>query len=370
MAVTTVSRLSPMAQKKWGNGLAVDVFQKSYFTKKFIGVGDNNIIEVKTELEKDTRDTVSFDLSVQLRGTPTRGDDTLLGKEEALKFYTDEVKIDQMRHSVSKGGKMSQKRVVHNLRKVSKDRLSDYWSKYMDELYFMYLSGARGMNEDYFEATDFTGHAGNPIQAPDNTHLLYGGDAVSKATLEAADKMSRDLIVRTNTTASMLRAQNPDVASINPVTIEGENRYVLLMSKWQSHDLKKDTGDTGWATIQKAIASAEGNKSKLCKGGLGMIDNTVLHDHESVIRFDDYGAGSNVQASRALFMGRQAAVVAFGVPGKSSGRFFWEEETTDYKNKLNVAAGTIAGLKKTRFNGNDYGVIALDTAAKDPRIGG
>jgi hypothetical protein len=31
-----------------------------------------------------------------------------------------------------------------------------------------------------------------------------------------------------------------------------------------------------------------------------------------------------------------------------------------------IYAGTIAGVKKTRFNGLDYGVVAVDTAARSP----
>ena len=95
-----------------------------------------------------------------------------------------------------------------------------------------------------------------------------------------------------------------------------------------------------------------------------MINNVVLHSHESVIRYNDYGAGNNVLAARALFMGRQAGVVAYGTAGGL--RFTWKEETDDYGNEPTVAAGTIIGVSKTRFNQRDFGVISVDTASKDP----
>ena len=95
-----------------------------------------------------------------------------------------------------------------------------------------------------------------------------------------------------------------------------------------------------------------------------MINNCVLHSHESVIRYRDYGAGQNVEAARALFLGRQAGVIAYGSPGGL--RFTWKEETDDFGNEPVVAAGTILGVSKVKFNERDFGVISVDTAATDP----
>lgn len=364
MSQTVIPFGDPKAQKKWSANLAVDTLEKSYFSKKFIGKGDNNIIEEKTDLESDQGDRVSFDLSVQLRGKPTQGDARVKGKEENLKFYTDEVIIDQTRKTVSAGGRMTRKRTAHDMRKVGKNRLGDYWSKYMDELAFIYLSGARGMNEDFIEDEDFSGHGGNPIQAPDSQHLIYGGSATSKATLAATDKMTRDVIERAVTVAKMMRARDPDTANMVPVSIAGEERYVVVMSPYQEHDMRTATGASGWLELQKAAAASEGSKNRIFRGSLGMINNVILHSHSSVIRFDDYGAGSNIEASRALFMGRQAGVCAYGV-GKGA-RFSWQEEMEDFDNEPTVCAGTIVGFKKARFNGADFGIMAIDTAAKAP----
>lgn len=363
MSQTVIPFGDPKAAKKWSAALAVDQAKKSYFERKFVGTDDNSIIQRKTELESDSGDRISFDLSVQLRGSYTEGDQRLEGKEENLRFYTDEVRIDQARHAVSAGGKMTRKRTVHNLRTVAKNRLSDYWSRFMDELMFIYLSGARGINADFLFPMDWTGHAGNPIEAPDPGHILYAGSATSKATITASDTMNRLLIERAAVQATMLQAQDPDAANMCPVSIEGEDRYVVVMSPFQEHDLR--TSDAaGWLEIQKAAAAAEGRNNPIFRGSLGMINNVVLHSHRNAIRFNDYGAGGDLPAARALFLGRQAGAIAYGT---SSGmRFEWKEEMKDYGNEPTVASGVIFGFKKTRFNGKDFGVIALDTYAKDP----
>lgn len=375
MAQTQVKWGSPLAVKRWGTSLAVEQTAKSYFEQKFIGTDQNNIIQRRQEIETDAGDRVSFDLSVQLRGDVTYGDNRLEGKEEQLRFYTDEVIVDQVRKAVSAGGAMTRKRTVHNLRQTAKDRSSDYWAQYFDEILFVYLSGARGVDADYVLPADFKG-IGNPpngfegdrqngLQPPDAGHYFMAGSAVSKQTLTADDTMTRELIERVNTGCTMLRANDPNTSNMVPVTNAGSNNFVLLMSPYQAHDLRVETGTGNWLDVQKALTQAAGTGSNIFKGGLGMIGGTVLHSHEKVVRFSDYGAGANVDAARALFMGRQAGIIAYGQGGGSS-RFTWVEQENDYNNEPTVASGTIFGVKKSRFNGKDFGVISIDTAAKNP----
>lgn len=361
MTTTVIPFGDPKAVKRWSADLAVDVRKKSYFEQRFIGTSENSVIQRKTELESDSGDTIKFDLSVHLRGKPTYGDARVEGKEENLRFYQDEVKIDQVRHSVSAGGRMSRKRTVHNIRRIARDRLGDYFYKFTDELLFIYLSGARGINLDFIETPDFQGYAGNALEAPDVDHLLYGGSATSKASLTAGDIMDPLVIEKAVEKAAMMQAENPEAANMVPVSIDGDDHYVCVMSEYQATDMRTAAGGR-WIDFQKAAAAAEGAKNPIFKGGLGMINNVVLHKHRNVIRFNDYGAGANVEAARALFMGRQAGVIAYGT---SNGlRFDWEETVKDYGNEPAIAAGFIAGMKKSRFNKKDFGVISIDTAAK------
>ena len=195
--------------------------------------------------------------------------------------------------------------------------------------------------------------------------MLYGGDATSKASLVATDKMNLNLIDKAVTRASMMGGGTEETPQIQPIMIDGEEHYVCVMNPWQEYDLRTDVGTGGWLDLQKAAATAEGRKSPIFKGGLGMHNNVVLHTHKNVVRFGDYGAGSNVAASRALFMGEQAGVCAFGSPGTGL-RFDWNEETADRGNQVIISTSTIFGVKKTTFDSKDYGVMALDTAAADP----
>lgn len=367
MARTIVGLGDPKAVKKFSAFLAVDTAKKSYFNRKFMGVGEDASmpIQMLPQLENDAGDLITFDLSLQLKQAPVEGDDTQEGTEEALKFYTDQVYIDQARGGVNTGGRMTRKRTIHKLRVLARKRQSEWWARVFDELYFMYLSAARGVNGGFVFPLGYTGRANNAFTAPDAAHLMYGGAATSKATVASTDKASLTLIDKAVSRAKMMGGGTEETPQIQPVMIDGEERYVAIFNPWQEYDIRTSTSTGQWLDIQKAAASAEGRNNPIFKGALGMYNNVVLHEHKNVIRFSDYGAGSNVAAARALFLGEQAAVCAFGSPGTGH-RFDWHEESRDNGNQAVISTSAIFGLKKTTFNGKDFGVIALDTAAADP----
>lgn len=364
MAITTIGTNSPQAVKRWGLALADDIGKQSYFTR-FTGEGSNNIIEKKVDLETVQGDSIKFDLMMRMRGAPTYGDNIIVGNEEELKYFQDEVKIDQVRKAGSAGGAMSQKRTIRDLRQNARQLTGEYLSEWLDEGFFVYLSGDStfgAINQDAKFATTF---AGNAVTAPDADHIMYGGAATSKASLTATDKMTAQLIERAAVKTDMLNSVNPDVVRMSPVTAEGEKVFVMLMSPFQQYDLRTEVGDLSWSKIAQAAMASEGRMSPVFKGGLGKIANVVLHSHASVRRFNNYGAGQNVAAGRALLLGRQAGVVAYGKAGNGT-RMKWVEESADAGNLINIYCGMITGFKKTVFNNKDFGVIAIDTACKDP----
>jgi N4-gp56 family major capsid protein len=228
----------------------------------------------------------------------------------------------------------------------------------------MYLSGARGINEDYIFPTSYTGFSGNALAAPDAHHIIYTDTAGSKGAMVAGDVMQLKYIDMAVAAASMMGGGVQGIPKIQPILIGGEKHFVLVMNPWQVHDLRTATGTGTWLDIQKAAAAAEGRKNPIFQGGLGMYNNVVLHEHQAVIRFNDYGSGA-VLAARGLFMGAQAAVLAFGTAGTGL-RFGWHEETRDNGNQVVVSTHTIFGLTKVTFNSLDFGVMAIDSAAKQP----
>jgi len=364
MSKTIIGLNDPKAVKKYSAFLAVDAPRKSFWAKKFTGPEGGSTPVVKIDrLQNDAGEYVSFDLNVQLKMKPVEGDDILENKEEKLKFYTDGLYIDQMRGGVNAGGRMTRKRTIHDLRKVAKERQSDWWARVFDELHFMYMSGTRGANSEFIFDATYPGFANNALSAPDSLHHYFANDK-TKATLTATDTMSISGIDQLVTQAEMMGGGTQETPQIQPFKLDGEDHFLLLMNPWQAYSLRTDTGAGKWLDIQKALATSEGRKSPICKGGLGMHNNVVLQSHKGVIRFDDCGAGA-VKGARALFLGEQAMAIAWG-SGGSGLRFDWHEESRDNGNVLIISTYSMFGLEKIKFNGLDYGVIAYDTAADKP----
>lgn len=380
MARTIVGVNDPKAVKRYAGLLAYDTSHKSYFNSRFMARGAEAEvpIQILTELETDAGEQITYDLLAELKMAPVEGEDVLEGKEEAQKFYTDQIYIDQARCGVNTGGRMTRKRTLHNLREKAKRQQSGWWARLMDELLFIYLSGARGINPNFLLPLGYTGRANNALAAPDSNHILYGAElsaggveqngATAFNNIDALDKFSLRLVDRAKTRADSQGGGATGIPVLQPCKIDGEETFVCVMHTFQEDDLRASTATGQWMDIQKAAATAEGRKSPLFKGSLGMYRGCILHSHRNVIRFNNAGAGANVEAARALFLGSQAAVVAFGSPGTNL-RFDWHEETRDNGDKVVISTSAIFGIKKVRFDtetaagAQDFGVISLDTAA-------
>lgn len=356
---------SPQAVKKWSTVLEAQVNNDDYFNK-FISTNPNSIIQKKRDLEKDAGAELMFDLLMRAKGRGVDGDKLLEGTADNLTFLQDKIYIDQHRKAFNTGGRMARKRSIHDMRSLCKAQLQEYFREWREQIRFVYLSGARGVNEgDYILPLDFAGFAGNPILPPDQDHIMYAGSAVSKATLTASDKMSRALIERAEVRSRKLMARDDKNVNLKPVMVEGEKRLIMLMNTFQEHDLRQESGAAGWMEIQKAAAASEGRSNPIFKGSLGMIKGVVLHSHEFGVVFNDYGAGANVAAGRALLLGAQAGVEAAG-SANGYNSMDWSEEAKDHGNQLEVAGGAMWAFKKTRYGDRDFGVISIDTAAADP----
>ena len=368
MARTIIGVNDAKAVKRFAGMLAVDTSQKSYFNSRFMKRGaDAQVpIQILTDLESDAGEQITYDLLAELTMAPVEGEDNLEGNEERQRFYTDQIYIDQARCGVNTGGRMTRKRTLHDLRTRARQQQSSWWARLQDELIFIYLSGKRGVNANFLVPTGYTGRANNSLATPDTNHILYGNNATAYNNIDSADTFDLRLIDRAKTKADSQGGGATNIPVLQPCMIDGNETFVCVMHTFQEDDLRSNSSTGQWLDIQKAAAAAEGRNSPLFKGSLGMYRGVILHSHRNVIRSSDAGSGSNVEAARALFMGSQAGVAAFGSPGTNL-RFDWHEETRDNGDKVVISTSSIFGTKKVRFNvegtEQDFGLFSLDTAA-------
>jgi len=359
MAMTEFALGAALAVQRWSLSLAIEAAKMQYFSK-FIGKGPDALIMQLDDLNKGAGEKITFGLRMKLAEAGIEGDNTIEGHatgEEALTFYNDSVFIDQLRKSTKSKGKMTEQRVPYDIRAQGRDALAVWWAEEMDEEIMCYLAGARGVNADFHQGTSWTGRANNTITAPNSANLIYGGNATGKADIDSGDTMTLGLVEKL-----VARAETVD-PMIQPFRVNGEKKFVLIMHTFQAYDMRTSTTENDWMDIHKA--TDRGDMAKMYQNSLGEYADVILHKHRNVIRFDDYGATTNLAAARALFLGAQAGVIAFG-RNNTEGRYSWNEELDDRGNALAITAGSIFGVDKCRFNSKDFGVVAVDTYSADP----
>ena len=373
MAQTKFGVNDPQEVKKWGTDLAVAVNRESYFSSSMASESKRarTPIQVITDLEKDAGLEVTVDLLMPMSMEPVV-QAKLEGKGAPLKYFTDKLRIDQVRGAVGAGDRVTSKATLRNLREDAKIVMKDWWARLQDELHFIYLSGGFGNygGTGYLWTAANAMFSVNAITAPDSQHIMYGGDATAKADVGTNDGFDLRLIDRAVAKAETMGGDGSNELSMVPVNVDGKKCYVVLCHTFQ-YDAMKSNASTGqWLDIQKAAAAASGSNALLFKNSGGMYADCVIHKHRNVMRFNDYGGGS-VKAARALFLGSQAGELAYGSSGGSGTRYRWTEVMTDHEDQVEIGTHCIMGVKKSTYKSKDgsvtrdFGVIALDTYCAD-----
>ncbi|MEP6876930.1 MAG: DUF4043 family protein, partial [Burkholderiales bacterium] len=126
MAQTNFAALTPQQKIVWSR----DVWQAArdqMFIKRFMGTGDNSVIQRITELTKTEKgEQVLMHLVADLVEDGGIGDNEREGNEEEMKSYSQVLNIDLINHGVKNKGKLSDQKTVINFREMGKSRLS-YW---------------------------------------------------------------------------------------------------------------------------------------------------------------------------------------------------------------------------------------------------
>lgn len=363
----------PQEVKKWGTDLAVAVNRESYFSSSMASESKRarTPIQVITDLEKDAGLEVTVDLLMPMSMEPVV-QAKLEGKGAPLKYFTDKLRIDQVRGAVGAGDRVTSKATLRNLREDAKIVMKDWWARLQDELHFIYLSGGFGNygGTGYLWTAANAMFSVNAITAPDSQHIMYGGDATAKADVGTNDGFDLRLIDRAVAKAETMGGDGSNELSMVPVNVDGKKCYVVLCHTFQYDAMKANASTGQWLDIQKAAAAASGSNALLFKNSGGMYADCVIHKHRNVMRFNDYG-GASVKAARALFLGSQAGELAYGSSGGSGTRYRWTEVMTDHEDQVEIGTHCIMGVKKSTYKSKDgsvtrdFGVIALDTYCAD-----
>lgn len=364
MAKTEFGVNHPLSVSVWSKDLANEAYRRT-FIGKFIGEGEDSLIQEKVDLKKSAGDNITCGLNVQLQGDGVQGDATLEGNEEALQFYDDNLVINQLRHASRLKGRMTEQRVPYNLRKVSRDRLADWFARRMDVSFFNQVCGNTAESD-----TKFTGN--NATIAPSTNRIIYQGGQSNDQSLTSSDTFTLELVDIARQKAETASIESDTGPLVRPIKHMGGDYYVMFLHDYQVHDLRTNTSTGQWLDIQRAAMQGGDVKGNpIFSGALGIYNGVVLHKTSRVTTGVHSSTGAaQTSVRRAVLCGAQAAMIAFG-SGNGKTRYTWNEELFDYGNQFGVAAGSIFGLKKTKFipeddsstNAEDFGTVVCSTYA-------
>lgn len=355
MALTEFGVNHNAARKHWSSDVFKEALKRTY-AMKFMGTDTNSLIQIRNEMQKGKGDRVRFNLRMQLTGPGISGDGTLEGNEEALAIHTDDIFIDQLRHAVRSGGRMSEQRVPFEVREQARDGLADWFADRIDTAFFNQIASAYSVAD-----TRYTGSQAALTASASGVNIFAGGTTISTTALLTAGATGFGLSI---IDACVELAQTRTLP-IRPVRIDGGEYYVLFVHPRVFTVLKNASAAAGtWYDINRA--AIEGGRvldSPIFTGAAGMYNNTIIHVAPRLpgganILPAGVAASAGLSIYASVFCGAQAAVSAFG-RDNGPNTFSWTEEYFDYENQLGVACGTIWGLKKTQFNGIDFATIRV-----------
>lgn len=408
---TAVAPGDPRARKLFSVTLLAETIRRQTFSRKLMGTmtkaeralakrervqttPDMPLVLI-SDLSKAAGERVSVDMFHTVTGTPTMGDRKISGTGVPLTFDTFELKIDQARFPVSAGGKMTQKRTVHNLRKIAEVQLSSWGSRFNDQRTLVHLAGARGSQTDADWCIPLESHGEfssimiNPVTPPTHNRRFFANDATSVSDIGSTDYLRLADLDRIMAT---LREQPFPPAPIklqNDPMGEEMPFYCLYLSErvWRYFLAGFSAGDWRRA-VSDATTRLSISKHPLFSGECGMWNGVLIKKTPRQILFNagdmvkelpadattatvptESAVAAGITVSRSILLGGQALAVAWGDSGMGT-MSRWTEELTDHGNALEIAAGQIDGVAKFRFEGTDsrltdFGVSVIDSFAPD-----
>ena len=388
--------------------LVPQVYDKELFKESFesnplaqyMGLGSDNIIQTKMQLQKAKGDKISFGIRKLLSGSGQTDDGTYAGNEEAMSFMAFSLAIHERGNGVRLSGGMTEQSALTDLRAEGRAALKEWIGRVTAADIISALSGLStksfagqitGANAlDVDTAAIGTVQQFAPSRSTTAMRYFCGGQTASGA-LSARVANIASLTTTTgyvfgtrviDQLALMAKAQITSAGvhqtPIRPVIVDGEPKFLLLVGPYQAKALR---ADTVWTAAAQAFWTGKGRNNPIYNGALGEWQGVIVKECQLIHRrlgagayaateyFDatTEAAASGISIERALFLGAQAACVAYGSLPKYAEGY----GDPGHNTKAVFHADMIYGVGATGFDASaltgtpaadsDFGRIICDT---------
>lgn len=363
MANTIFGVNDDLAVKLWARRLEYDIIYRTDISA-LIGESSNSIIQLKTETSKESGDRITFPLMKKLTGDGFTEGEIAEGNGESLSLYSDALVINELGHVVeipNNGRSIDAQRVPIKLREAARTGLRGWKAERMSVTFFNHVCG-------YTPETRAKYRGNNAISAPSRQLFVdtAGNNSDGDENLASDDVFSLKYVDYAREMAET--AASP----IRPINVEGVEggrdisggKYVMYLHPYQVTDLRTKTDTGQWLDIQKAaLSGGASSKNPIYTDAIGEYNNVILRKANHVTQGVSSSTGAAISTvRRAVLLGAQAAVVGFG-KGNGPTTYAWNEELIDHKRRLEVSIMSMFGMKKTRFDSQDFGTVVVSSYA-------
>ena len=365
---------SNLNETKW----LVDQYYKPYIRAsgldRYMGEGSDAIIRVFRERATDGGKDIIVPLLGVIKNGGVSDSQVLEGNEVDLAQFVDKVTTRWRRNAV-KVPKSSSYRSNMDILRAAGPSLRDWAARFVlklqiiDNLNGIVIPGAVGT--DGYNAPDTVVTYANASAAQRNAFLAANADRVQFGVLVsngASNVMATALATLDNTDDKMstlvldlARQRAADTAdilatgpAINPYMAEdGEEWYIVLVHPRQMRDLRRDP------TMFQANRDAmeRGKDNPLFRNGDLLWNGMIIRELRDLPVIAGAGAGG-IDVAQASLLGQSAIAVAWG----QAPRLITDNDQ-DYQFRPAKAIEECIGIKKTSFQGVQYGVYSIFTAA-------
>lgn len=360
------------------------------------------------DLSRGIGDEVQFHFVQPTKMRPTMGSKNVEGKGKGLSYDKARTRVDQARIPVKMGDTMTNLRSAVDFTRLARPIAQSHANAYLDQSILTHLAGARGFHDTIEwrlpteDDPEFAELLVNPVKAPTkNRHYMADGSngvkaftvGSGEATLATTDELSMTVVDAIRTLVESIALPPPAVKLPGDMAAEDEPLRALLLSPAQYHAFSQDDAFRKFQ-VAAMTRSNIAQKHPLFMGEAALWNGILLLKQPKPVRFYAgntirYAAsntselestcvvpssfGSTHAVDRAILLGGQSLMQAFGSSALSGMPFFFNTETFDHKDKSELMIGVIQGLQKLRFQvdqGNntkhwtDIGAMAIDTVVR------
>lgn len=429
MGTTSIPTGSPLANKQYSKALSAMATRAPTPLKMLTGpmpsedaamrkLRQQTTIEMPIvrvdDLAQGPGDKVQVDCAHVVKLRPVMGDRNAEGLGATLKYSSQEILIDMATLPVSAGGKMTQQRTPHSMRKNALMQLKGGMPRFRWQRAQVMLAGARGVQDgtDWIvplaSDVEFAEIMVNPVLAPTyNRHFVVSGATLVQGGLQNNSLLTTDTLKLSHLDewAAIWEEMSTKMAPIqipgDPAAGDDPIKGILMLDGLVWDAIFTDT------TANNNIRTFETNAMKrasygdlrahpLFSGSPILWNNILIRKMGSAIRFNsgdslNYVAVANRltatestttvaaalstthQMARSIFLGAQALATASGANQTSEETYSLLENRTNFQRNLEFAGEIIGAEQKLRwtlpnFNGDleptDFGVAVIDSVVR------